>query len=300
MVNRELQDIIQFLSPAHVVLEPEGEQTPFIFSSPHSGRNYPQGFVSRSPLSLRELRSSEDAYVDELFRHVVTQGAHFVHALFPRAFLDLNRHPFELDPKLIYGQLPAFARGDTVKVKSGLGVIARVVAEGRQIYAAPLPLKDALTRIHRLYFPYHAALHALTNAKRQRFGHAVLIDCHSMPSSGVPGHLMNRPDFVIGDRFGKSCAPALTQLVCAELERMGYRVALNAPYAGGHVTSEYGQPQNGVHALQIEINRALYLHEARLEKTSGFDKLRQCLLQLTQTLMRDIGDLDEPMPLAAE
>lgn len=289
MVNRELQDIVEFLSPAHEIRQPAGDGCPFVFSSPHSGRVYPRGFVQRSRLSPLELRSSEDAYVDELFGHVAGQGAHFIHARFPRAYLDLNRHPFELDPKLFAGQLPPFALADTVKVKSGLGVIARVVAEGRHIYRGPLEVKDALTRIHRLYYPYHAALRGLIRSCRGRFGHAVLIDCHSMPSSGVPGHLTSRADFVVGDRFGKSCDPALTRLFCGELERLGYKVALNAPYAGGYVTDEYGRPEDGVHALQVEINRALYLDEARVEPSAGFADLQARLAQLTATLMREFG-----------
>jgi N-formylglutamate amidohydrolase len=299
MVNRELKDIIDYLSPAHEIVSPAGNETPFIFSSPHSGRIYPQGFIRSSRLSPLALRSSEDAYVDELFGHVAGQGAHFIHARFPRAYLDLNRHPFELDPKLFVGQLPPFALADTIKVKSGLGVIARVVSEGRHIYRGPLDLKDALTRVHRLYYPYHAALRGLLRSCRSRFRHAVLIDCHSMPSSGVPGHLTSRPDIVVGDRHGKSCDPALTALFCGELERLGFRVALNTPYAGGYVTDEYGRPQEGVHALQVEINRALYLDEERVEKTGDFAGLQARLAQLTATLIRDFGE-PGALPLAAE
>jgi N-formylglutamate amidohydrolase len=273
---------------------------PFVFSSPHSGRVYPRGFVQRSRLSPQELRSSEDAYVDELFSHVAEQGAHFIHARFPRAYLDLNRHAFELDPKLFAGQLPRFALRETVKVKSGLGVIARVVAEGRHIYAGPIELKDALARIQRLYYPYHAALRGVIRDTRSRFRYAVLIDCHSMPSSGVPGHVASRPDFVVGDRFGKSCDAALTRLFCAELEALGYKVAVNSPYAGGYVTDEYGKPQEGVHALQVEINRALYLDEDRVEKSSGYTELQQSMVRFTSRLMAALGDLAGGLPLAAE
>jgi N-formylglutamate amidohydrolase len=300
MVNAELRDIINHLTPSYCLEQPVEVVTPFIFSSPHSGRLYPPGFQNASRLSALALRSSEDAYIDELFGHVVAQGASFLHALFPRAFLDLNREPYELDPRLFRTQLPPFANGDSLKVRSGLGVIARVVSEGREIYRELLDIDDALTRINRLYFPYHTQLQNLINSTKARFGYAVLIDCHSMPSKSSPGHRNIKPDFIIGDLFGNSCDHLLSEAVCDGLEALGYRVALNKPYAGGFVTKQYGKPNDGVHTLQIEINRALYLDEHCVEKTRGFDLLQQELEGWSRQLIDTLPDLAQRPPLAAE
>ena len=171
MASQELKTIKNYFEPAFTIAEPRDRvgkpSCPFIFSSPHSGRIYPASFLKNSRLPSHQLRSSEDAYVDELFSHVCDQGAHFIHALVPRAYLDLNRDPHELDPKLFAQTLPPFALTDTVKVKSGLGVIARIVSENRQIYRRPLILKEALERINHLYFPYHNALRTLIEAAQK-------------------------------------------------------------------------------------------------------------------------------------
>jgi len=300
MVNKELHDITHSLSPALKLKDPSGDGAPFVFNSPHSGRIYPQNFIDASALSLLDLRSSEDAYVDELFDHVVEQGGSLLHALFPRAYLDLNRQPYELDPKLFVSQLPPFAVKDTLKVKSGLGVIARVVAEGREIYRQPLQVSDALTRINRLYFPYHGALKALISSRMKKAGYTVLIDCHSMPSKNIPGRQLVRPDFVLGDCYGHSCDPRLTGFVKNRLQDMGYRVAVNKPYAGGFLTRDYGKPGEGVHALQMEISRSLYLNEDTLEKNDNYEALRIDLARLTEQLMTALPNLSKQTPLAAE
>ena len=304
MATLEQNTIRKYFEPAFRIEEPrlaDGEQaSPVIFSSPHSGRIYPASFLTSSRLPAIQLRSSEDAYVDELFSHVSDQGAPFLHALFPRAYLDLNRHPYELDPKLFAGPLPAFAVTDTLKVKSGLGVLARIVSEGREIYRKPLALNDAFERINHLYFPYHNALRSLMGTSQNLHQQAILIDCHSMPSSNLPRGNLVPPDFVLGNRFDKSCDYELTHLVRSQLQSMGYIVSVNKPYAGGYVTKEYGKPQNGAHVLQIEINRRLYLDERTQEKTDGFHDLKENMRLLTQNIIASCPELSLSTQLAAE
>ena len=300
MASQELKTIRESFQPPFVIEKPSSTNNAFIFSSPHSGRIYPPSFLASSKLSAKQLRSSEDAYVDELFSHVADQGAHFIHSLVPRAYLDLNRHPYELDPKLFSSQLPNFTIRDSLKVKNGLGVIARIVSEGCEIYAGPLDFNEALKRINHLYFPYHGALRSLIEAVQNDHKQAILIDCHSMPSGNLPGFKNNPPDFVLGNLFDKSCDYELTHQVRAQLQLMGYHVSVNKPYAGGYVTKEYGKPQKGVHVLQIEINRRLYLDESSQEKTPGFDQLRSDMHRLTKELMRSLPDLSYGSPLAAE
>ncbi len=300
MASQEQKTIEEHFQPAFVLEKPPCEASPFIFSSPHSGQIYPAAFLQSSKLTPTQLRSSEDAYVNELFAHVVDQGAHFIHALVPRAYLDLNRHPHELDPKLFASTLPDFAMRDSIKVKSGLGVIARIVSEGQEIYTNKLDFDDAQTRINSLYFPYHKALRDLIAGAQTSHRHAILIDCHSMPSGNLPGFQDIPPDFVLGNLFDKSCDYELTHLLRAQLQSMGYHVSVNKPYAGGYVTKEYGRPQNGVHVLQIEINRRLYLNEQSLAKTNDFEELRSNLQILTKKLINSLPELSFGTSLAAE
>jgi len=286
--------------PPFEIHEPGQLAVPLVFSSPHSGRHYPVDFIESSRLGLERLRRSEDAYVEELFAGVTGHGAPLLAARYPRAFLDLNREPFELDPDLFEDALPAFANTRSLRVQGGLGTIARVVGEAEEIYRRRLTVAEALARIERLYWPYHSQLSALIERTRRCFGLAVLIDCHSMPSgdasSSGPG---SRAHFVLGDRFGSACAPELTRFVEAVLKGMGYDVALNRPYAGGYITEHYGAPAQGVHALQLEINRALFTDEARLTLSDGFTPLRRQLMQLVAG-MADFARTLQPMRAAAE
>ncbi|MCF6200248.1 MAG: N-formylglutamate amidohydrolase [Hyphomicrobiaceae bacterium] len=300
MASLEQKTIDDCFTPSFTLVQPAQETCPYIFSSPHSGRTYPPAFLKASRLSALQLRSSEDAFVDELFSHVTDQGAWYLKALVPRAYLDLNRHPHELDPKLFDEKMPDYALTSSTKVKSGLGVIARIVSEGCEIYKHPLALSDALTRINHLYFPYHKALGALIETVKKNHKRVVLIDCHSMPSNNLPGFRDVPPDFVLGNRFDKSCDYELTHFVRAQLQAMGYVVAVNKPYAGGYVTRQYGKPQKDVHALQIEINRRLYLDERCMKKTAGFNKLQKNLCKLTQKLISARPDRSLATPLAAE
>ncbi len=282
----------ELATPVEVVA-PAGAPSPVVLSSPHSGRIYPERFLALSRLDPATLRRSEDAFVDEMFAGA--GGAPPVRALFPRAFLDVNREPYELDPRMFEGRLPAHANTRSLRVAGGLGTIARIVGESQEIYARRLPVEDALARIESLYRPYHAALRRLIQRAAAQFGTVVLVDCHSMPSFLSVGGRMERvtADIVLGDRFGTSCDSAFAAAAESELRRLGYSVQRNKPYAGGFITEHYGAPAGRVHALQIEINRALYLDEARIEKTKHFERVAADMRAVVDTLSRlalaDVG-----------
>lgn len=258
------------------VLEPVERTVPLVFSSPHSGREYPPDFVAASRLDPQGLRRSEDSFVDELFASVVRHGAPLLCARFPRAFCDPNREPYELDPSMFSGQLPPAANTRSPRVAAGLGTIAKVVASGADIYADKLPVSEIDRRISQFYRPYHRRLAMLIDESRLHFGWSLLVDCHSMPSIGGPMDRdvgLSRVDVVLGDCYGASCAPLIAQVAEDAFRSRGYRVVRNTPYAGGYTTRHYGQPRHGSHALQIELNRALYMDESRHAKLPGFDHL---------------------------
>lgn len=275
---------------------PARQTVPFVFASPHSGRCYPQSFLDRSRLDATTLRRSEDAFVDELFARAVALGAPLLAAQFPRAYLDVNRGVAELDPAMFDRALDMKVDVPTPRVAAGLGVIPRIVRDGAEIYRGKLTGADAQARLEQFYKPYHRALAGLMEETRARFGVAVLIDCHSMPSA------LAVPDIVLGDRYGAACAPVLSNRAEAALTRARFSVARNTPYAGGHTTVQYGRTASGFHALQIEINRALYLDEDRIAKKPCFDDVRARLMQaiefLTAMPLSHLGG--GQMPLAAE
>jgi N-formylglutamate amidohydrolase len=277
-------------------------RSPLVFASPHSGRHYPSDMMAASLLDAAAIRLSEDAYVDELILGAVDHGAVMLAAAYARAYIDVNREPYELDASMFEDELPDFARGRSARVAAGLGSIARIVAEGHEIYARKLTFAEARQRIERVHQPYHDALAALLAQARAAFGLAVLVDWHSMPSAaartyGQSGDAGGRGgmsgagscDLVLGDRFGTACAPAITTLVERELEAMGYRVARNAPYAGGYTTEFYGKPAARIHALQIEINRGLYLDEASLEPKDSFSRLKRDLERVFAALAEGVA-----------
>jgi N-formylglutamate amidohydrolase len=276
------------------VLTPGEASSPLIFASPHSGRDYPSELLKNSRLDRHSLRQSEDSYVDLLFDEAPLFGAPLLRALFPRAYVDVNRSRDELDPRMFADDVPKTADSRSSRVIAGLGVIPRIVADGQDIYGRKLYYLDARRRLAACYDPYHMALRELIDSARARFGFAILIDCHSMPSAGGAPFRPGEPriDFVLGDRFGSSCAPSVVRFVEDSLAGFGYQVARNAPYAGGYVASSYGRPRSGVHALQIEINRALYLDERRIARTEGFDLLRRNMTTLMGRLTSfDADDL---------
>lgn len=299
-LERELHCMDSELAPPFALRRSDPMATPFIFNSPHSGRIYPSVFVKTSRLSPQALRMSEDLFIDRLFAPVTENGAALMSARFPRAYLDLNRQPFELDPALFAEKLPDYANSSSLRVLGGLGTIPRLVNENEEIYAAPLPLSVALARVERLYRPYHALLGKTIEEVRARFGRAFLIDCHSMPS-----HLGETPgapscDIVLGDRFGGACSRDLIDFAAATLSRMGYRVTLNKPYAGGHITEFYGRPADCVHALQIEINRALYVCEQSFEIKPGFTRLSADLATFAERLIARFSPDKQGLRTAAE
>lgn len=270
--------------PPYAVVMPSTVRGPVVLNSPHSGACYPPAFLAASRLDPRAIRRSEDFYVDDVISSAAALGAPLLKANFPRAWLDVNREPYELDPKMFDGTLPTYANVRSVRVAGGLGTIARIVSESEEIYPGPIDVQDALVRIDTIYKPYHRALRQLVLSQRARFGFAVLIDCHSMPSTvrGMNGR--TRPDVVIGDRYGTSCASELTDFAGAVLTRLGYSVSRNKPYAGGFITEHYGQPSRAMHAMQIEFNRALYMDEKTLAETAGLADLKADVAKLVEAL----------------
>ncbi|MEX0922627.1 MAG: N-formylglutamate amidohydrolase [Rhodovibrionaceae bacterium] len=274
------------------VLRPEAQSLPLVVASPHSGRAYPEAFLAASRLSPLDLRRSEDSFVDEIFLGAVKLGAPLLRALFPRAYVDPNREPYELDPAMFAGPLPDYVNRRSPRVSAGLGTIARVVANGAEIYREPLDFAEALARIERHYWPYHAALKDLVEQTRAAFGCCILLDCHSMPSSNDvnPDSDGKRPrgpkalDVVLGNCHGAACAPRVTDSVAATLERLGYSVGRNVPYSGGFVTRHYGRPEAGLHSLQIEINRALYMDEEEITRKSGLRFLAEQMNEVVRAL----------------
>jgi N-formylglutamate amidohydrolase len=287
------------------ILEPDCTGTPagaaaVVFNSPHSGNVYPRAFVASARLDLQTLRRSEDTFVDELFLGVVKRGFPLMRAHFPRCYVDVNREPYELDPRMFEGRLPSFANTRSMRVAGGLGTVARVVGDSQEIYDQRIPVDDALRRIEGLYKPYHRALRRLVTRVHRDFGAAVLIDCHSMPSAAGSRDERPRADFVLGDRYGTSCGTLITDVVETVLTGLGYSVSRNKPYAGGFITEHYGNPPAGLHTLQLEINRALYMDERRYERSSHFERLAADLDILAQRLGElPLGEL-QPYRTAAE
>ena len=288
------------LNPPFEIVEPEIVRGPALFNSPHSGSTYPHEFLALSRLDIGTLRRSEDSFVDELMAGVVAQGYPLMRAHFPRCFVDVNREPYELDPRMFDGRLPSFANTRSMRVAGGLGTVARVVGDAQEIYNCRIPIDDALTRIESLYKPYHRALRKLFTRLHRDFGAAILVDCHSMPSSAGHKDERPRPEFVIGDRYGTSCVGVVAETVEQTLRGMGYTVSRNKPYAGGFITEHYGNPSASWHALQIEINRGLYLEESSLIRDEGFPRLQRDLSRVAKRLASLVADLAGDRAAAAE
>ena len=261
------------LDPPFEVIEPPALCGPVMFNSPHSGRVYPRDFLAATRLDLTALRRSEDSFVDELIAGVVQRGYPIMRAHFPRCFVDVNREPYELDPRMFDGRLPSFANTRSMRVAGGLGTVARVVGDAQEIYDQRISVDDALQRIETLYKPYHRALRKLFTRIHREFGAAMLIDCHSMPSANGSKDDRPRADVVLGDRYGTSCTGMVGDVVEATLRELGYAVSRNKPYAGGFITEHYGNPAAGLHAIQLEVNRGLYMDERRYERRPAFATL---------------------------
>jgi N-formylglutamate amidohydrolase len=275
-----------------ILTQPSVQSIPFVYASPHSGTLYPPEFLAAARLDRLAIRRSEDSFVDELFAAVPRHGAPLVAARYARAYCDVNREPYELDPAMFEDELPSFANTTSLRVAGGHGTIARVVGAGAEIYHRKLTFAEADRRIREIYQPFHATLSRLLTETRARFGAAVLVDCHSMPSTGGPLERdsgRQRPDIVLGDRYGSACAPELVETATRVLQGLGYRVTRNAPYAGGFNTHHYGRPADRIHALQIEINRSLYMDEGRMQKLPDFARLAVDLERLVVALAAVTG-----------
>ena len=269
----------------HSVHLPAGDLPPLVFASPHAGRQVPQDMQAcAAPMRLRRL---EDALVDRLIAHAPALGAPLVVSHVARSYIDLNRDPLELDPGMFSDPLPDSARGGTARVAAGLGVIPRL-ADGVEIYRRKLTFAEAQRRVQAVHAPYHQAIRDLLDQALARHGGVLLVDWHSMPASAAAqGAERGRraPDVVLGDRRGLACRPGLIDLAHRLLTEMGLGVGRNNPYAGGYTTQHYGRPETGVQALQIEINRGLYLNEQTLAPSEGFDRLQRALDQFTLRLV---------------
>ncbi len=283
---------------AYDLFEPAaGQQVPIVIASPHSGRYYSPAFLAQTRLDPLSLRRSEDSFVDTIFGFAPEAGMPLLAAGFPRAYLDVNREPFELDPAMFQEPLPGYVNSRSPRVAAGLGTVPRVVANGEEIYAGPLPFAQAQARIQGLYHPYHRALTELVAATHRRFGACLLIDAHSMPSQrGVGG--LGRPfthgargtsDIVLGDYYGNACSPELVGAADSCLRDLGYAVSRNTPYAGGYTTRHYGRPAQGVHALQVEIDRRLYMDEAAVTPKPGLDQLSADMARLVAALAAELS-----------
>ncbi|HZL41454.1 MAG TPA: N-formylglutamate amidohydrolase [Pseudolabrys sp.] len=292
-----MSEIRDELDPPFEILEPAESKGPVLFNSPHSGSTYPREFLATSRLDIATLRRSEDSFVDDLIAGVVKHGYPLMRAHFPRCFVDVNREPYELDPRMFEGRLPSFANTRSMRVAGGLGTVARVVGDAQEIYDQRIPVDDALRRIESLYKPYHRALRKLFTKLHRDFGAAMLIDCHSMPSTAGHKDERPRPEFVLGDRYGTSCVGVVAEIVEKTLRTLGYNVSRNKPYAGGFITEHYGNPAAGLHAIQLEINRSLYMDERRYARSSTFGALAADL----ETLARRLGEipLEELRPYRA-
>ena len=288
------------LSPPFEITEPAQWRAPIIFNSPHSGSVYPREFLNASRIDIVALRRSEDSFMDELIGGLSDCGFPVVRVNFPRSYVDVNREPYELDPRMFTGRLPSFANTRSMRVAGGLGTIPRVVGDGQEIYRERLGVDDALSRIEALYKPYHRALRRLINKAHQAFGTVILVDCHSMPSIGMSREEPRRPDIVIGDRYGTSCAPLLPDIVEDTMAGLGYSVGRNKPYAGGFITEHYGNPVSGLHTIQLELNRAIYMDERRRERSARFKQIAADFIVMADALAEiPLADLG-PFQAAAE
>lgn len=284
-------------SDAYRLIRPQRQETATIFSSPHSGCDYPAAFLGMTALDAHMIRSSEDAFVESLFDVAPLYGAPLLAARIPRSFIDLNRAADELDPAVIEG----IARSaHNPRVSSGLGVIPRVVAGGRAIYRGKIALAEAEARITRYWHPYHAALRGLIDTTHAAFGEAILIDCHSMPHEAIETHArpgQPKPEVVLGDRFGAAAGYEVVERVEAAFANAGLRVVRNAPFAGAYIAQAYGRPSRRQHVVQIEIDRALYMNETRVEPLPGFAAFRELMAGVVAEIA---GIGRRSLPLAAE
>lgn len=265
------------------LIRPDCWQGGVIFASPHSGCAYPDWFLAESRLDAQQLRSSEDAFVDRLIRHAPDHGAALLTARVPRCVVDLNRGPEEIDPLVVQGAIPSAMNP---RIMAGLGVIPRVVSQGRSIHDRPIPQAEAESRLSRFWHPYHRALSALIDEAVARFGGAVLIDMHSMPRDALAHLPRPRPDMVLGDRNGVSAAPRISAAVAEAATAEGFRIRRNSPFSGAYITATYGRPRDNIHVVQLELDRSLYMDEGRIEPRADFALFQARFSRVVERLAR--------------
>ena len=279
------------------VILPAAQSSCVVFASPHSGRDYTWSFMRKTVLNEHAIRSSEDAFVDQLFQCAPEYGATFLKAGAPRAFVDLNRARDELDSALIEGVRRI---RHNPRVASGLGVIPRVVANGRAIYRGKMSLHEAQERITDYWEPYHDKLQGLLDLAHARHGQTVLVDCHSMPHEAMDGVMragIRRPDVVLGDRFGAAASSDVVDRIEAAFAAAGFVVTRNAPFAGAYITQAYGKPAIGQHAVQVEIDRSLYMNEKLIRPNGEFEAVQAAL----RAVVKEVALIGQGrIPLAAE
>ena len=283
----------------YTLSEPRARVSSVVIASSHSGRDYPEEFLRRIDLDARAVRSSEDAFVDLLVADAPAIGAPLLAATVPRAYVDLNRAPEELDPALIEG-VPRAAHNP--RVASGLGVLPRVVAGGRAISSRRISRREAEARLAEVWHPYHGCLATLLGEAQRRFGEAILIDMHSMPHEAIVAATRagERPaDVVLGDRFGTSADAEVIERIEAAFAAAGLKVARNAPFAGAYTVQHYGRPAGNQHAVQVEIDRALYMNEALIRPNRRFQEIRRLIAGVLAEII-EIGQAGEALPMAAE
>ena len=278
------------------IVHPDVQAMPVVLASPHSGCAYPPEFLASSRLGPVAIRRSEDAFVDRIAAIGPKRGAPLLKALFPRAYLDVNREAYELDPEMFDAPLPTFVNTISPRAAIGLGTIPRIVGHEQPIYAHKLSFAEVQQRIDTLYYPYHAALEALVHETRLRFGICILVDCHSMPSQGAASPAAARPDIVLGDGFGATCAGIVSETAAQKFSAAGLKVERNRPYAGGFTTRHYGRPTIGVHTLQVEIARNLYMDEEKLTPLPTLARLSEVLGSVIDAIAR----IDLPLSYRAQ
>jgi N-formylglutamate amidohydrolase len=268
---------------------PTVQTMPFVFACPHSGTIYTDSFIKTSRLDQLTLRRSEDSFVDDLYADAANFGAPLLKALFPRAYVDLNREAYELDQKMFKEKLPKFVNTNSPRAAAGLGTIPRFVTNSDEIYKGKISFKEVESRIKFCYLPYHAKLQSLIDETKLKFKKCILIDCHSMPSTvNEQNSSKNNQhvDVVLGNKYGKTCAPELIEFVECHLKHLGLIVHRNHPYAGGYTTQYYGNPVSGTHALQIEINRGIYMDEKKISRNNEFGQLKNKVSSLIKALKK--------------
>ena len=274
---------------------PAEPASPVVISVPHAGRSYSEGLLKAARLSRARLETLEDRLVDRLVWRAVADGAVAIVADTPRAEIDLNREEGEIDPSVIAPPPQAADLIQSPRSRGGLGLVPSRIAGAGAIWRQRIPAAELERRLATVYRPFHDALASAMDSACERFGAAILLDCHSMPPRGEAGA---EPRIVLGDRHGTSIAGHLAEAAEQAVRKAGFAVVRNAPYAGGHITARHGRPLENRHALQIEIDRSFYLDESLREPGPGFDKVARLIAAIVRALA--VSARNPPLPIAAE